>query len=149
MIKTVLLCTIALLVSACLTPTEACGCSPAPPPPALFVEGVVQNAQGTPMSGLVVNAVAYAGVCTAADSVTRIAGGNNAATNAAGQFRMLLESGSESANACLRVRAFRVASDAIGVPATLLTQREIPNVRVRGYGSAAKLDSVSVALSLP
>ncbi|HEY0931795.1 MAG TPA: hypothetical protein VGE27_17870 [Gemmatimonas sp.] len=146
MLKTILITSVALLASACLTPTEACGCSPAPPPPALFVEGEVRDAQGATVSGMIVQAVAYAGTCTAADSVTAI-GGRNTVTNSAGRFQMHVD-GSKAANACLRMRALRASSN-MNTPATVLAQREIANVRLRGPASTAKLDSLSVALSVP
>jgi hypothetical protein len=119
-----------------------------PPPPALFVEGVVRDAQGTAVRDLIVRATAYAGTCTAADSITPVTSVSNAATNAVGRFQLSLASGVETTTTCLRLLTLRTSST-IGAPPTQLGLREIAGVRLRGPTSTAKLDSVSVTLTVP
>ncbi len=89
----------AVAIAACLSPTDGCGCPPAPA--SALIAGTVRDTAGAPVA----NATVLGYVERADGCIARSVADGLATTDAAGRYRLHLAAGVEAPSLCVLVRA--------------------------------------------
>ena len=141
-------------VTACLLPTDACGCTPSLPPISVNVRGTLTRAS-TPVSGVPLRMRIFDGACTnKSDGTPQLPPGNSydvrggyGVSDAAGNFSTDVGVLQALAAACVVTYALRV-STLVGVPPDTLAAVGVRSA-VRNHLGGRPVDTVTVALRLP